>query len=180
MSKSDPFAHLRQHRASRVDKVLTVAIRRAQSAHADHARVLAAFAAEERSPGSGRAGGGRGTDVADPTGNQALRHDWAESLRARYDLAIAELEVATRTLISVAQEMIFEPTPTGLCRHGDCPEGKMADRGKTMAGTPRCHACYWFWINDHSNPQQRDERPTPRATPRRIGLGAPADEGAVA
>jgi hypothetical protein len=180
VSNSDAFAHLRQHRASRVERTFIAAERRVHSGLADHKRVLAAFAAEERAPGSGLAGGGRGSDVADPTGNQALRHDWADALRSRYDLAIAELEHCTREIIAIAQQVIFEPTPTGLCRDGACPDTKMADRGKTMRGTARCHACYWYWINDHSNPDQRDERPEIGATPRRIGLGKPAEADAVA
>lgn len=173
MSNSDAFEHIHRVRDSRVRQALDATERHLHAARADLDRTLAAFRAADPGPGGGIAGGGvTGGDRPDPTGNAATspHRDGVTHIRADFDLAVAELEHAARRLTAVGRQLHRDPTPTGLCRDGACPDGKMADRGRIMAGVARCHACYQFWIRDASNPLERLEREYRGQSPRRIGL----------
>jgi hypothetical protein len=176
MTNSDAFAHIHQMRDSRTRQAFDTTARRLTALQADLDSLLKARRVDQLAPGSGLAGGNRGGDIADPTANTALRRDRTVELWAEWDLAQAELNHASLTLTRIQQAVLHEPTPTGLCRDGQCPEGKMADRGKTMRGVARCHACYRFWLQDASNPDERAERERVGQSPRRLGL----DKDAVA
>lgn len=179
MTNSDAFEHVHRVRDSRTRQAVDTARRHLQAAAADLDPMLRARRVDQLAPGSGLAGGGsRGGDHADPTARTALHPDRTVALWAEWDLAVAELAHAATALTRIRQAVLHDPTPTGLCRDGACPEGRMADRGKTMRGVARCHACYRFWCQDASNPDERGERERVGQSPRRLGLRQ--DEGAVA
>lgn len=171
MTNSDPFAHIHRTRDAHTHTALTVARRQLDALIADLDAMLQARRIDDHAPTGGVPGGSRHTNPADPTANTAIRHNPTTDRWARWDLHLAELTHATNNLCRLVQATLHNPTPTGLCRHGDCPDGRPADRGtNTRDGTPRCHACYRFWCDDASNPAERHERQHRGQTPRRIGL----------
>lgn len=174
MSNSDPFADIHRMRDSRARQAYDTTARHLAALGPDLDDMLRARRVEDLAPGSGLAGGGRSTDVSDPTGNTALRHDRTADMWQEWDLAWAELTHAATVLTRIRRTVLREPTPTGLCRDGACPDGKMADRGRIMRGVARCHACYQFWIRDASNPEERGEREYRGQSPRRLGLDTEA------
>lgn len=61
---------------------------------------------------------------------------------------------------------LADPTPTSLCRHGDCPAGNVAT--SVIRGVPRCSACKAFWYASASSPEDgggRRERSRPDEDP---------------
>jgi hypothetical protein len=175
VSNSDPFEHIHRKRDSHSVAAVETWQRQLASVAADLHDMLRARRVDVLAPGSGLAGNGRSNTVADPTGNTALQHDPSVERWASFDLAFAEITHGFNTLIAVGQAELANPTPTGLCRHGHCPERKIATRGvKARDGVPRCEACYKFWcldvsdIDDPDNP--REERQHLGQSPRRIGL----------
>lgn len=189
MSNSDAFEHIHRRRDSQVEKQLAVLRRQLEAFAANLPDMLRARRLDDLAPGSGLAGGGRGTDVSDPTGNTALRHDRTVEKWARFDEALAFLTTAGNTLTSLTFATLADPTPTGLCRDGACPEGRMADRGtKARDAVPRCHACHKFWLRDVVSPDlesvngpewKRRERQEKYQSPRWLGFPQ-QDQGAVA
>lgn len=173
MTNSDAFTHIHTRRANHTRQTLQVLRRQLDALDADLDAMLSARRIDQLAPGTGLAGGARGTDHADPTGNTALRHDRAAEGWARWDEALAFLSTSGNTIDAWRRRQLgHNATPTGLCRDGACPDGKIADRGRIMQGVARCHACYQFWIRDASDPRDRGEREYRGQSPRRIGLGS--------
>jgi hypothetical protein len=177
VTNSDAFDHIHRQRDSRIRQQVETWRRHLDAFEADLDAMLRARRLDVLAPGSGLAGGGRGSDISDPTGNTAIRVDRTVERWARFDLDLAQITAGLNGLTSARQAELADPTPTGLCRHGDCPEKKTATRGvKARDGMPRCEACYKFWcldVSDIDHPlYPREERPHRGARPRRIGLPA--------
>jgi hypothetical protein len=162
MSNSDAFAHVHRVRDSDTRRAFEVARRQLDAYLADLDAMASARRVDVLAPGSGLAGGGRSRDVADPTGNTALRHDRHVEHWARIDLATAELVGACNALTAGRHATLADPTPTGLCRDGACPTGSLATT--IIKGVPRCSTCKAFWYAI-SNPEERYEREYPGQTP---------------
>lgn len=184
MTNSDAFAHFHRTRASKLHKQLGVARLQLDAAIADLEDMLRANRIDEYAPGSGLAGGGRSTDVSDPTGNTAIRWDTTAEKWGAYFGGLAHTVVELQAVTWARQSTLADPAPTGLCRHGDCPDKRVATRGvKARDGMPRCEACYTFWLRDVASPDdpvhQRQERQRVGQSPRWIGFPA-KDREAVA
>jgi hypothetical protein len=162
VTNSDAFDHIHRQRDSRIRQQVDTWRRHLDAFEADLDDVLKARKLDVLAPGSGLAGGGRGTDISDPTGNTAIRHDRSVERWARFDLDVAQITAGFNGLTALRHAELADPAPTGLCRHGDCPEKKVAT--SIIRGMPRCSACKAFWYAI-SNPDERYEREHPRQTP---------------
>lgn len=104
-----------------------------------------------------------------PDGDLMPFRDPAEEALAELGEAIQLLLRGSAILRRVATTNLEHPASANYCRGGVCPDGKMAERGKSG----RCSACSAFWYAVH-NPEARREREyVGQPRPRPDGLPGP-------